>query len=244
MQIIDNVINLFYNKNYLWDNPFIINPNYQRVCYQKNNKNTYYHKKYINKKDIYVIKNDEYHAYFKDDKLHREDGPARIDFIDNIEEWFKNGKLHREDGPAIIHSDGTQIWSQNGEKHRIDGPACIFSSGKQLWYKNGKLHREDAPACIFPNGTKEWYKNDKLHRDDGPAIIFYNDNLEFYYEGRKVDEEWLNIYHKLIKKYTLLDVPVRDKWRVREIVLSWYYNPKLQCVKNRLEKECKELYIS
>jgi len=57
-------------------------------------------------------------------------------------------------------------------------------------------------------------------------------------------EEWINKYQKLIKKHRLLGIPIRDKWRVREIILSWYYNPKLKFVKNRLEKEYSNLYIS
>jgi len=31
--------------------------------------------------------------------LHREDGPA-VEWYNGSKEWYKNAKLHREDGPA------------------------------------------------------------------------------------------------------------------------------------------------
>jgi hypothetical protein len=52
--------------------------------------------------------------YFKDQMLHREDGPA-IEFINGCQFWFINGKLHRDNGPAIVDGDElTQYWL-NGE---------------------------------------------------------------------------------------------------------------------------------
>jgi hypothetical protein len=30
--------------------------------------------------------------------------------------WYKNDKLHREDGPAVIRPDGTQHWWLNGKE--------------------------------------------------------------------------------------------------------------------------------
>ncbi len=40
--------------------------------------------------------------------------------------FFKDNKLHREDGPAVIYPDGTEIWWYEGETHREDGPAVIW----------------------------------------------------------------------------------------------------------------------
>jgi len=173
-------------------------------------------------------------------EFHREDGPAFIS-VHGDKIWWINDKLHREDGPAIIRSDGTQEWYLNGKRHRENGSAIIFGND-QAWYLNGELHRENGPAIIDIN-NQIWYLNGKLHREDGPAIIRSDGTQEWYFEDREVTEEWISKYQKLIKKHTLLGVPVRDKWRVGEIVLSWYYNPKLNFVKNRLEKECKELYL-
>lgn len=54
------------------------------------------------------------------------------------EEWVKNGKLHRENGPAYLEwYDNGQIagegWYKNGKCHRENGP-----SYKQ-WHKNGQI---------------------------------------------------------------------------------------------------------
>lgn len=29
--------------------------------------------------------------------------------------WYRNGKLHREDGPAREYADGSKLWYQNGK---------------------------------------------------------------------------------------------------------------------------------
>jgi len=80
----------------------------------------------------------------------------------NIEtkSWFKNGKLHKDDGPAIISTTGAKYWYQNGILHRLDGPAVICPVGSQYWYKHGLLHREDGPA-VKTDTYEEWYINGK-----------------------------------------------------------------------------------
>ena len=37
-------------------------------------------------------------------------------YSDGTEKWFKNSKLHRENGPAIIYPDGTEAYFQNGKR--------------------------------------------------------------------------------------------------------------------------------
>jgi len=37
------------------------------------------------------------------------------------EKWFKNSKLHRENGPAVIYPDGYKAYYQNDKLHREDG---------------------------------------------------------------------------------------------------------------------------
>ena len=92
--------------------------------------------------------------YYKDGKLHREDGPAVIK--GKIQEWWLNGVRHREDGPAATQGSFEE-WFLNGKYHRVGGPAII--EGKyQAWYQNNKMHREDGPAVI--DGTRHgWYLN-------------------------------------------------------------------------------------
>lgn len=57
--------------------------------------------------------------------------------------WYKDDKLHREDGPAVEWSDGATQWYLNGELHRLDGPALdggpVESFGTPEWYYHGKF---------------------------------------------------------------------------------------------------------
>ena len=79
-------------------------------------------------------------------------------FSDRIE-YYKDGKLHRENGPALEYADGVKIWYKEGELHREDGPALEWSNGDKHWYQNGFSHREDGPAVEYINGNKEfWHK--------------------------------------------------------------------------------------
>jgi hypothetical protein len=52
--------------------------------------------------------------YINEDNLsHRLDGPA-WEFSNGYKEWYKNGKLHREDGPAVELPD-IKYYFYNGE---------------------------------------------------------------------------------------------------------------------------------
>ena len=37
-----------------------------------------------------------------------------IETADGTKKWYRNGKLHREDGPAIERADGSKEWLRNG----------------------------------------------------------------------------------------------------------------------------------
>jgi hypothetical protein len=84
--------------------------------------------------------------WFKDNELHREDGPASYYLNDKIsryykEEWYQNGVLHRTDGPAIKDNAGYSEYWINGKKHRTDGPAVIKDDADQYyleWWFNGE----------------------------------------------------------------------------------------------------------
>lgn len=114
--------------------------------------------------------------------------------------WYKNNKLHREDGPAIEYSYGDKMWYFKGKLHREDGPAIEWVNGNKFWFINGDLHRINAPAVELINGEKEWWIKGNRHREDGPAVEtsegykrwFFNDkeidcenNEEFFYFLRK-----------------------------------------------------------
>ena len=113
-------------------------------------------------------------------------GNISIQIKSNLIAIYKNNKLHREDGPAVIRNNGSKEWYKNGRLHRDDGPAIIHSDGDKLWYKNGKLHRDDEPAIIRSDGYQAWYKNGKLHRDDGPAIIHSDGTKVRFINGVKI----------------------------------------------------------
>ena len=75
--------------------------------------------------------------------------------------YYRNGKLHREDGPAVIRADGSQEYYRNGKYHREDGPAVIGVDGTQYYFRNGMYHRVDGPAVLYPDGTRHYYLNGK-----------------------------------------------------------------------------------
>ena len=84
-----------------------------------------------------LIISEEGKAWYLNDKLHREDGPA-IEAVDGTKYWIINGRFHREDGPAMEDSDGSKEWYYNGVPHRMDGPAMELANGFRGWFYHGK----------------------------------------------------------------------------------------------------------
>ena len=120
-------------------------------------------------------------CWYKEGKLHREDGPA-VECANGDKFWYKKDQLHREDGPAIEYANGNKCWYKEGKFHREDGPAIEFANGNKEWYKENKLHREDGPAVEYANGDKYWYKDNDLHREGGPAIEWSDGRVEYWLE--------------------------------------------------------------
>jgi hypothetical protein len=54
-------------------------------------------------------------------------------FEDGREEWYKNNLLHRDDGPSITWANGVMEWCLNGIYMRIDGPSGIYPTGHLEW---------------------------------------------------------------------------------------------------------------
>jgi hypothetical protein len=75
--------------------------------------------------------------------------------------WYKDNVLHREDGPACEFANGAKYYYKYGQWHREGGPACEFEDGAKYWCKEGNFHREDGPALEAANGDKYWHFNDK-----------------------------------------------------------------------------------
>jgi len=57
---------------------------------------------------------------------------------DGSKRWYKDGKLHREDGPAIERANGGRYWYKDGKRHRENGPAIERANDEKQWYLNGK----------------------------------------------------------------------------------------------------------
>ena len=111
--------------------------------------------------------------------------------------WYKNDRIHREDGPAIIDAKGNKFWYKNDKLHREDGPAIEKINGDREWFIDGKWHREDGPAVIESDGMKKWFRNGELHREDGPSIEFSDGDRYWYFNGERVNcssnEEFLRL---------------------------------------------------
>lgn len=156
-------------------------------------------------KETCTISNNIVHVrYFQNNKFHREDGPAVIEWYNTdvytdaenanaenanehttrktikSEYWYYLGMYHRSDGPAVIHRYPNNkcksiAWYQFGLRHNENGPAYVE------WVLNTT---SNTPATII---VEKWYINNKLHNPIRPAIKLYNE------QGKIVHESfWLN----------------------------------------------------
>jgi len=94
-----------------------------------------------------------YAYYNKAGKLHRDDGPAKLDVIGTAgtnASYYKNGKLHRDDGPAIELHNGYKEWWYNGKKQKVE-PITSYTAQRNT--KNN--------SSFKPNDLKKLFKNAK-----------------------------------------------------------------------------------
>lgn len=96
----------------------------------------------------------------------QQENESVVECADGSKGWYRNGKLHRENGPALIWANGDQSWYIDGVQHRADGPAYVSACGRhKAWFFNGKFHRENGPAIERNNSwttcNKDWYLNGK-----------------------------------------------------------------------------------
>lgn len=75
--------------------------------------------------------------------------------------YYRNGKLHRDDGPAVIKPDGTQEWYKEGKLHRDDGPAVIYTFGEEQWYNNGEIHKNSKQLSNLSKNIQE-FRSEKI----------------------------------------------------------------------------------
>ena len=112
--------------------------------------------------------------------------------------WYLNDKLHREDGPACEWADGSKHWYLKGKCHREDGPAIERADGSKFWYLNDKLHREDGPAVEDADGSKYWYLNGKCLSE---AEFNARTKQKPSREGKVVEVD--GVKYKLVKAWLL-----------------------------------------
>ena len=77
--------------------------------------------------------------------------------------WYKNNKIHRDDDlPARHRPNSSDEWYKNGERHRDgDLPAFDYYGTWSRWYQHGELHRDGlSPAIVWRQGGMQWYKRD------------------------------------------------------------------------------------
>ena len=132
-----------------------------------------------------ILDNNGNHFWYKDDLLHREDGPA-IEYANGYyKKWYINGKMHREDGPAVYYSPAFYQWCYNDKLHRLDGPAVDF----------GKYH------YVVVVGMKErfsWYFDGVLYdKDEHPFNAFKKS-----YNLSEIYNEWPTDMKMLLAVYT------------------------------------------
>ena len=96
--------------------------------------------------------------------------------------WYKNDKQHREDGPAVEHVNGCKEWWYKGffvGKGDHPDPA--------LWERLTSVEINGGPllnGCVVGlSNSKQWFKDDLLHREDGPATEFSSGYQQWYLEG-------------------------------------------------------------
>ena len=95
--------------------------------------------------------------------------------------WYKDGKLHKEDGPAIDCIDGLRKWWIEGKLHREDGPACEWTNGYKEWYLENEEYFEinlnDYVVLDYYKGKfgLMWYKildiDEIIENPDIPGLI-------------------------------------------------------------------------
>lgn len=107
-----------------------------------------------------------------------------VEFANGTKNWFKDGKVHREDGPAVEWANGDRGWYKNGEPHREDGPAFESVNGSKEWYLEDQyypqINLEDYKILNFYKGKNDliWYRlldeDEVIDYPDIPGLIEKN----------------------------------------------------------------------
>jgi len=96
--------------------------------------------------------------------------------------WYKDDQLHREDGPAVEYAGGTTRWYY---KHIFVGRGD--RPDPALWERVTSTEINGGPLLngyiVDTDKIKHWYKDDKKHREDGPAVEYPEGEMDWYLHG-------------------------------------------------------------
>lgn len=145
------------------------------------------------------LKNKKYHSFG--------DKPA-IKLINDKDDslqaiFYKDGRVHRLDGPAKIIKSGLTYkhveYIVNGKYHRNDGPAIIHitKAGVELkYYVNGKHISNDLPAEVEYDFYTDLKRRERFYDDNQEEVAMF-----FYHgDGINIDEVYLYQYYMIGKK--------------------------------------------
>jgi len=153
--------------------------------------------------------------YWKDGKVHRDDGPAiiitfKINGISyKFEYWFKNGisfNIENEKSSVGYKENKLIFYKYTNEKGELhfygDDPAYfrLYNVGdsetsEYTYYKNGLEHRDNDLPSHESFKSKRWKKNGKFYRSNNlPTLInYFDDGIKIrqicYYLGDKLYRE-------------------------------------------------------
>jgi len=120
-------------------------------------------------------------------ELHSFDDNPAIEMAYGYKEWYKDGKLHRDNGPASIDKlfdfSVTYSYYKEGRLHRFLGPAYLIViegiKTYEAYYIKGKLHNPIGPAKVW---YPPFYTFDRVFFIHGNWISF--DDFIKQLEGR------------------------------------------------------------
>jgi hypothetical protein len=126
------------------------------------------------------------------------------EYPNGTKHWYKEGKLHREDGPAIIWTDGYKSWYKEGKYHRENGPAIERLNGQKEWFKEGNHHRINGPAIEYSDGSKSWWV-DSVCLEPFKLQFLIKTSIFLGKEKGKYDLNWLRfLTEKGIEEFPII----------------------------------------
>jgi len=111
--------------------------------------------------------------------------------------WYKNDKLHRIDGPAVEYLGGTKEWWIEDKLHRVDGPAIEYSSGHKEWWINKSVYNVYYLEYLFE--TAIYLRKEKGKYDLYWFKFLTETGIEEFavIPGMEIDQEYNELFFKI-----------------------------------------------